>query len=256
MDLRAAKEKAEIASRAKSEFLAMMGHELRTPLNAVIGFADILTNETFGPLGEARYRDYAVDIGRSGNDLLQIINDILDLTKIETGEFDMPEESLDIAKLVANVCGAASEKAHRAGLTLEIKAEQNTPPLKGSGQAVKRVLEVLLSNALKFTPHDGQVTVTCGRDGTGGIVIEVADNGIGIAPQDQERVFQPFTQVEASTARRYGGTGLGLSSAYGIVSNHGGKIEVSSELGVGTTFDIYLPIIATDVEHEEFARGD
>jgi signal transduction histidine kinase len=241
LDLRAAKEKVEIASRAKSEFLAMMGHELRTPLNAVIGFADILTNETFGPLGEARYRDYAIDIGRSGNDLLQIINDILDLTKIETGEFDMPEESLDIAKLVANVCSAASEKAHQAGLSLEIKAEQNTPPLKGSSQAIKRVLEVLLSNALKFTPHDGQVTVTCGRDGTGGIVIEVSDNGIGIAPQDQERVFQPFTQVDQTLSRSHQGTGLGLTLAQRLMELHGGALKLESQLGDGTKIRALFP---------------
>ena len=241
LDLRAAKEKVEIASRAKSEFLAMMGHELRTPLNAVIGFADILTNETFGPLGEVRYRDYAADIGRSGGDLLQIINDILDLTKIETGEFDMPEESLDITELVAIVCEAASEKASQAGLSLEIKAEQNTPPLKGSSQAVKRVLEVLLSNALKFTPQDGQVAVTCGIDGTGGIVIEVADNGIGIAPQDQERVFQPFTQVDQTLSRSHQGTGLGLTLAQRLMELHGGALKLESQLGDGTKIRALFP---------------
>lgn len=241
-EMRVAKEKAEIASRAKSEFLAMMGHELRTPLNAVIGFADILSHETFGPLGDPRYRDYVTDIGLSGQSLLSIINDILDLTTIESEDFCLQEENIDVAELVAMVHENWGAKAHEAGLALTGSVDDGTPALTANRQAVSRIVEILLSNALKFTPQGGHIRVNAGPDDAGHIVLEVSDDGIGIAPKDQDRVFQPFTQVDQTLSRRHEGTGLGLTLARRLVELHGGSLILESQLGAGTRVRALLPI--------------
>lgn len=240
--MRLAKEKAEIASRAKSEFLAMMGHELRTPLNAVIGFADILGHETFGPLGDPRYRDYVADIGRSGQSLLAIINDILDLTTIESEDFCLQEEDIDVAELVDTIQVNWATKAEEAGLALIGDVAPGTPLLAANRQALTRILEILLSNALKFTPQGGHIRVNAGQAGSGQVFVEVSDDGIGIAPKDQDRVFQPFTQVDQTLSRRHEGTGLGLTLARRLAELHGGSLILESQLGAGTRVRAVLPV--------------
>ncbi len=240
-ELRQAKEKAEEASRAKSDFLAMVGHELRTPLNAIIGFSDIMASEMFGPVGDQRYRDYVEQINASGNHLLFLINDILDLTKLEADNFDLDNDRLAMGKVVSEACKAARAKTDEAELTLTTEIEPDIPLILASRQAVRRVLDVLLSNATKFTPAGGRINVSCAVVASGGVVVEVDDDGIGIAPEAQKSIFQPFTQSDQSLSRQYEGTGLGLALALRLVELHGGTLELESQMGQGTTVRVIFP---------------
>ncbi|HEY9081139.1 ATP-binding protein [Magnetovibrio sp.] len=240
-DLVVAKESAEMASRAKSEFLANMSHELRTPLNAIIGFSDIIKHEMFGKIGAVTYLDYAEHIKTSGEHLLSLINDILDVSAIEAGKFEMHEEEVSI-KSVAEAClRLVNERAKQNSIRIDCNIDENLPNLFGDERRIKQVLINLLSNSVKFTPRGGHVTVSARLDGRGGMILAVKDTGIGIAKEDIPKVLSPFGQVDSSLARQYEGTGLGLHLSRTFIELHGGKLVIESEVGKGSEVSAHFP---------------
>ena len=239
-ELIAANEKAEFANRTKSEFLANMSHELRTPLNAIIGFSEIIQRETFGPCDE-RYRGYALDINRSGQHLLDLINDILDLSKIESGTDEIHEEQIEIREVIESVVTMVRGRARKGGVKLELEMPDHPPALRADSRKLKQILVNLLSNAIKFTDPGGKVTFrTWCRRGSG-YVFQIADTGIGIALDDIPKALAPFQQVDGELNRKYEGTGLGLPLTKFLVELHGGSLDLQSRLGVGTTVTVRLP---------------
>jgi signal transduction histidine kinase len=240
INLRAAKEQAEVASRAKSEFLAMVSHELKTPLNAIIGFSDILSNQTLGPIGKSQYLEYASDIRDSGHYLLKIINDILDLSRIESGNLTLIEEEVEIVSVVQSAVRLIRPRGEAAGLTIATDFPQGILSVTADARAMKQILVNLLSNAVKFTPKGGRVSVAVALE-AGRPTITVADTGIGIPAKDLSRVCEPFVQVDTSLARRFEGTGLGLTLTKRLVDLHGGELILRSTLGTGTTVIVRLP---------------
>ena len=239
-DLRRARDEAELASRSKTEFLANMSHELRTPLNAVIGFSDILSGELFGQLGDRRYRDYARDIRESGHHLLKLINDVLDVAKIEHGEVDIDDEIVDVRAAMESCARLVHERAAAASVTVAVDPHADLPPLRADSRRLKQILINLLSNAVKFTHAGGRVTIEAAADERG-YRISVSDTGIGIAPEDMVTALRPFGQIDSSLARKYQGTGLGLPLSKAMAELHGGGLELSSTPGQGTTATVWLP---------------
>ncbi|HET6373821.1 MAG TPA: GAF domain-containing protein [Candidatus Polarisedimenticolia bacterium] len=230
----------EAASRHKSEFLANMSHELRTPLNAVIGFSEVLLQRMFGELN-AKQDEYLKDIYASGQHLLSLINDILDLSKIEAGRMELAPAPFHLPTALENAVTLVKGRAARHGITLELDLDPRLGELVGDERKVKQVLLNLLSNAVKFTPEGGRITVKAGRR-DGGVEIAVTDTGIGIAPDDQAAIFEEFRQVGSDEARKQEGTGLGLTLAKKFIELHGGRIWVESTLGRGSTFTFTLPV--------------
>jgi signal transduction histidine kinase len=239
--LLSAKEQAELANRAKSEFLANMSHELRSPLNAIIGFAEILKSELFGPLGLPQYREYAQDVLDSGTHLLEIINDILDLSKVEAGKLELHEGTVDVRSAIVACTKLIRARAEEAEVRLHTEVSRDLPDLYADEIKVKQILLNLLSNAVKFTPEGGRVTTTAQVDDGGRFVLSVADTGIGIAPENIGKAMSAFGQVDSSLARRYQGTGLGLPLSKALAELHGGTLALESEQGVGTTVTVTLP---------------
>jgi cell cycle sensor histidine kinase DivJ len=235
------RDEAERASRAKTQFLANMSHELRTPLNAVIGFSEILNRELFGALGEGRYRDYARLIHESGEHLLNVVNDILDMSKIEAGKFKIVKEPFDVASLVKSCCDIMRHIAEQRSLSLIVDVAPGIPELPADKRACKQMLLNVISNAIKFTDPGGWVRVSA-REVDGNVAFSVADNGIGIAEADLPKLGSPFVQANNSYDRSYDGAGLGLSVVKGLARLHGGSLELRSALGQGTTAIITLPV--------------
>ena len=235
-----ARDAAEEASRAKTEFLANMSHELRTPLNAVIGFADILSGELFGTLSEPRYREYARLIHESSKHLLNVVNDILDMSKVEARKFRLVKEPVDVGALVDLSCDMMRHAAEQRALTLTADVAPGLPALAADRRTCKQMLLNLIANAIKFTDPGGVVRVSA-RAVEGNIELSVADNGIGIAKQDLPKLGTPFVQAKNARGRGAEGAGLGLSVVTGLAELHGGRLVLESALGQGTTATIILP---------------
>ena len=238
----AEKIRAEGANQAKSEFLANMSHELRTPLNAINGFSEIMVNQLFGQLGDKRYVEYAQDILNSGQHLLALINDILDMAKIEAGKLNIKFEPIQLDELIEDAARLMRNRADAAGLELAIEA-QNLPEIEADYRAVKQVLLNLLSNAIKFTPRGGKVTVSTALEmGAGGerVRVKVHDTGIGISEQDMHRLAKPFEQIESQLSKTQQGSGLGLALTKSLVEMHSGQLDIESEPGKGTTVSFTL----------------
>jgi PAS domain S-box-containing protein len=238
--LREARDQATAASRSKSEFLANMSHELRTPLNAIIGFSEALERELFGPVGSPRYREYAEDIHDSGVHLLNLINDILDLSKIEAGHFKLHEDEADLDAVVASACRIVRHRAQQAAITIETALPSPAVGLVADERALKQILINLISNAVKFSEDRSTVRIEAVVRGEG-LRIAVIDQGIGIAAEDIPKALAPFTQIDGTLSRAHEGTGLGLPLAKHLTELHGGELIIESEPGVGTAVYVDLP---------------
>ena len=234
------KTRAEEANQAKSKFLANMSHELRTPLNAIIGFSEIMESGMFGPLGAEKYSEYCSDIRGSGQYLLDVINDILDMSKIEAGRIRLDFEDLEFDTLLADAMRVVSARAQDKRLELIAKISPDLH-LRADRRAFKQIALNLLSNAVKFTPEGGRVTVR-GRAADDCIVLAIADTGIGIARDALTKLGRPFEQVESQLTKRHQGSGLGLAIAKSLVELHGGGMRIRSTLGKGTIVVVRLPL--------------
>jgi signal transduction histidine kinase len=240
--LRQAKDDAERADRAKSAFLANTSHELRTPLNAIIGFAEVIRSETFGRIDNPRYLEYLQDIHDSGRHLLRIINDILDLSKIEAGKATLDrEEKVHLALAIEASARMVQPRADAELVRISLELERNLPMVVGSERMLQQVFINLLSNAVKFTPAEGEVVVRARRSDQGGVVVVISDSGIGMSEEDIEIALAAFGQVDSNLARKYSGTGLGLPLAKAIAELHGGTLDIESVLGHGTRITVKLP---------------
>jgi len=246
--------RAEEANRSKSEFLANMSHELRTPLNAINGFSEIMSGEMFGPLGHERYKDYVQDILGSGQHLLSLINDILDMSKIEAGKMQLQSEPVEPAQLLEQCVRIMRARAEEKQINLTVEGEA-LPPIEADPRAIKQVLLNLMSNAVKFTPEGGKVAVRT-FDATDGVVIQVADTGIGISEEDLTRVGRPFEQIENQHSKVHQGSGLGLALSKSLVEMHGGTLRIDSVLGKGTTVSFTLPAVAAVEDTEPSPEGE
>ena len=240
LDLFATKEQAEIANRSKTEFLANMSHELRTPLNAIIGFSQVMAAEMLGPIATQRYVGYARDILGSAEHLLGIINDILDVSKLETGQLELIEEPIDMAKAIADLIPLVESKARSAELRIVVRREGEPPLLRGDSRKVKQIVLNLLTNAIKFSRPGGEVEIVLKSD-AGAVVVTVIDRGIGMDPQELELAMTRFGQVTGPWIRQHAGTGLGLPLAIGLAELHGGTLTIQSIKGVGTTVTVAFP---------------
>jgi two-component system cell cycle sensor histidine kinase PleC len=240
------KNRAEEANQTKSKFLANMSHELRTPLNAIIGFSEVMGSGMFGTLGSEKYAEYCHDILTSGHYLLEVINDILDMSKIEAGRMKLDMETLDLSTTLAESLRVVSGRADDKHLVVDTDIE-GTVPVVADRRAIKQILVNLLSNAVKFTPDGGKITVRCRRR-RNSVVLMIADTGIGIAPQSLARLGKPFEQVESQLTKTYHGSGLGLAIAKSLTNLHGGSMKLRSKLGTGTVVCVSLPRDAAKVK--------
>ena len=238
--MRSALDEADAANRAKTTFIANMSHELRTPLNAIIGFSEIIQNEMLGAIGNPRYREYASDIAHSGTHLLDIINDILDLSKVEAGQFKVREESVDLAAVIERCLTLIGGKAGAAVLTLRREIGADLPKLLADMRLVTQIVLNLLSNAVKFTTPGGAVTVAAVLE-DGSVVLRVADTGIGIAAKELANVAKPFYQIDSGLARKREGTGLGLALVSTYCGLHQAELTIDSAVGRGTVATVRFP---------------
>jgi cell cycle sensor histidine kinase DivJ len=247
-----ARDLAESASRAKTSFLANMSHELRTPLNAIIGFSEVMSHEMFGPVGSPKYLEYSKLIHESGGHLLELINGVLDMSKIEAGKFELFEEVFDFDEVAAAAVRFVKLQAERAGVALKLSVAASAGTIFADKRAVKQILINLLTNGVKFTPRGGDVRVVAARDQRG-IELSVSDSGVGISARDLERLGKPFEQVENEQVRSKEGTGLGLALVKALAAMHGGEAAIESVLGEGTTVRVRLPFAAIDEKGERVA---
>jgi signal transduction histidine kinase len=232
---------AAAGSQAKSQFLAAMSHELRTPLNAIIGFSEVQVAQMFGPIGDARYLEYARDIHHSGNHLLALINDVLDFSKLDAYGLDLYEETVDLVGVVTESVHLLRGQGTKAQVALHLDVGPAVPPIRADQRRLRQVILNLLSNGLKFTPAGGEVRVAVSWT-LAGHEITIRDTGIGIAPEDVAKALEPFGQIDSRLSRKYDGTGLGLPLAKRLVERHGGQLSVESTVGAGTAVTVWLPV--------------
>lgn len=232
---------AEQANKSKSEFLANMSHELRTPLNSVIGFAEVMKDEVFGSIGE-RYKEYAESVHTSGQHLLSLINDVLDLSKIEAGKIELVEEETDLAVVLSKCRQLLHERASQAGLHIRLEIPAPLPFVIVDGRRIKQVILNLMSNAVKFTPPGGRLTLRAELIAPQGLQIAVTDTGIGMTPEEVDVALEQFGQIDNDLSRQHDGTGLGLPIARSLAELHGGRLDVESKKDVGTTVALWLPM--------------
>ncbi|MGF1628934.1 MAG: sensor histidine kinase [Kiloniellaceae bacterium] len=242
--LRKARDKAHRADRAnqaKSAFLAMMSHELRTPLSAIIGFSEMIEQQAMGPIGNQKYREYAVDIRESGQHLLGIINDILDLSKVEAGKESLHEQDIPFEALIDGVRVLLEGRARDAGVALSFDCTEDLPGIRADKRRLTQILVNLLTNGIKFTPEGGSVTLRCWATEDSGFVFQAIDTGIGIARDDIALALSVFGQVDNGTKHQAKGTGLGLPLSKALAELHGGTLDLQSEPAKGTTVTLRLP---------------
>lgn len=249
-DLRKVKESVEKAYSAKSQFLANMSHELRTPLNAVIGFSEMMEREMFGALGNNKYKDYVQGIRKSGEHLLDLISDILDMSKIEAGKYEIHAEEIQLSDIINSVVQIMSSKSRDAGIKLKTHIENKKTSIHADRRAITQVLLNLLSNAVKFTDKGGLITVQCfERDDY--VLLRVIDNGVGIPANKLPYVTRPFEQVSNQYERGHEGSGLGLAISKELIDLHGGNMYIESHVDQGTTVSVRLPYnAACSIEDE------
>jgi len=239
-ELKLALEKASAANTAKSTFLASVSHELRTPLNAIIGFSDLMLTQRLGPLGNPRYVEYIGDIHRSGLQLLALIDDLLDLTRIDAGKMTLSEREISLPLLIADARLTVELQAKKSDVEILIDLPAGLPNVCGDERRIMQIVLNLLSNAIKFTPRGGTVTVRTSRSANG-LSLEFHDTGIGIAESDMQRVLERFDQVDSMVSQKHKGFGLGLPIVKHLIELHGGSLSIESGLGVGTTVSVLFP---------------
>lgn len=241
-ELRAARDAAESANQSKSELLATISHELRTPLVGIIGFSEILHSEKLGPLGSAQYVEYAGDINHSGQHLLAMINNLLDLSKIESGKEELFEGDINLRNAIEATIRMLRTRIAEKDIAVTCEIEPEAPALYADEGKIRQVLTNLLGNAIKFTEPGGNVTVKAWARADSGYVIQIADTGIGIAAEDIPKALAQFGQIDSPLARKYEGTGLGLPLAKSLVELHGGCLDLQSQVDVGTTVTVRFPV--------------
>jgi len=246
---------AESANQSKSHFLAHMSHELRTPLNSIIGFSETISNQVFGKLENEKYLEYARDIHGSGMHLLSLINEVLDISKVEAGAMVMHEEKIDLTSMMKNCAAMMQNDAKKVGIELKVFLARDLPQIHGDELRLKQIFLNLLSNAIKFTPTGGTITMQAGLDADGRLMVSVADTGIGIDIQDQSRILKPFEQVEGPFRQSSKGTGLGLALSKSLTELHGGKFSLESEPGIGTTVTLSFPSERAMVREPQLPLG-
>jgi two-component system, sensor histidine kinase and response regulator len=241
VQLRQAKEEAESANQAKSEFLAAMSHDLRTPLNAIMGFSDMMRQKAFGPLGNEHYDEYADDIHSSGSLLVSLINDVLDLSKIEAGKYELADETLSLTSIIEVSIRQSAPLADISNLTLSSDISSDLPHLVGDERALTQILNNLVSNAIKFTPSGGKVFLSATLQQDNSIIITIRDSGIGMSEEGIATALRPFEQIDGSKSRKHEGTGLGLHLCVNLMELFGGSIRFESEEDRGTTVTLQFP---------------
>jgi two-component system cell cycle sensor histidine kinase PleC len=240
---RADRQKAMDAAQARGDLLAITSHELRTPLNAILGFSEILVKEMFGPLANDRYREYAQIIHKSGSHLLDLINDLLDMSKLDAGKLALHFESVDVLKVIIDCVRRVETQAQKSHVGISVTLYDSIGYLRGDDKRLHQMLLNLLSNALKFTPEGGEIRVCAFRRGDS-IAISVSDTGIGIKPDDLPKVLEPFGQIDSALGRKHEGTGLGLPLTKDLAELHGGSLFIESREDIGTTATILIPMEA------------
>ena len=254
-ELRDAKLQAETANRIKSEFLANMSHELRTPLNAIIGFSDILIKEQAGPIGTPVYREYARDVNDSGHQLLGIIEDLIDLSRLETGQVDLRETEIDLGGLLDLCRRAFEDKAATARVSLGLEPGAEDIEVWADQVRLRQVLHNLISNAIKFTPSGGSVRLSGRVDVSGEVLVDISDTGIGMTPHELDIALEPFRQAQSSLTRTRGGSGIGLALCNSMMELHGGTLEIESHKGEGTTVTLRLPACRRLIRQQAVPRA-